>query len=317
MKLSFIIIGKNEGKTLKMCIDSIDLVINKYKYDYEIIYVDSKSKDNSLEICNSNNIKTYKITGDCNAAIARNIGALESKGNILCFLDADMEIEVDFIDSILNNNKLIHPFVSGQLKNLFYDENWNYLSEDYLHKNLNKDSYQYTTGGYFIINREAWFLVNGMKTKFRRSQDIDFGLRLSNIGIPLLRKNRLFVKHHTIAYNDKSRMWKMLFDGSNLYSNSLIIREHLFNKFLYPSFLRKYYSLLVLFFCIIISITSGNILPIIFYLFFMCIKVSKQKISTNYLNQLINQILIDFTSLIGLIIFHPKNKNEKYIKEKS
>ena len=35
----------------------------------------------------------------------------------------------------------------------------------------------------FFIERDLWFSVNGMKTKYRRSQDIDFGLRLASNNI--------------------------------------------------------------------------------------------------------------------------------------
>jgi len=43
--------------------------------------VDSKSDDKSLEIVKEfPSIKAFTILGDCNAAIGRNIGAIEAKG---------------------------------------------------------------------------------------------------------------------------------------------------------------------------------------------------------------------------------------------
>jgi len=50
-KLSFIIIGKNEGWKLSLCFDSVNRCIeNNSILNYEIIYVDSQSADNSIEI---------------------------------------------------------------------------------------------------------------------------------------------------------------------------------------------------------------------------------------------------------------------------
>ena len=56
-----------------------------------MIYVDSDSRDDSIDIVNSfKNVEVYKISGKINAALARNIGAQKSRGNILVFIDGDM-----------------------------------------------------------------------------------------------------------------------------------------------------------------------------------------------------------------------------------
>ena len=87
--ISFIIIGRNEGWKLKKCILSVITTIQVNKLQkYDIIYVDSKSSDNSIEIAKEfKQVKVYKITGDTNAAIARNIGASEAKGEYFFFID--------------------------------------------------------------------------------------------------------------------------------------------------------------------------------------------------------------------------------------
>ena len=63
--ISFIIIGKNEGAKLKKCFTSIVKTINENNIDaYEVIYVDSNSTDNSIDIAKKYNIiKIFKITG--------------------------------------------------------------------------------------------------------------------------------------------------------------------------------------------------------------------------------------------------------------
>ncbi|WP_432643754.1 glycosyltransferase, partial [Clostridium perfringens] len=48
VKLSFVIIGKNEANNIEKCIFSI--VNNCNLKDYEIIFIDSNSSDNTLEI---------------------------------------------------------------------------------------------------------------------------------------------------------------------------------------------------------------------------------------------------------------------------
>src|ERR1035438_5026457 len=82
--ISFIVIGRNEGLKLTKCFESIFKTIHaNHLNNYEVIYVDSNSTDSSIDTAKNYNInKIFKITGKCNAAIGRNVGATESKGDI-------------------------------------------------------------------------------------------------------------------------------------------------------------------------------------------------------------------------------------------
>ncbi len=78
--ISFIVIGKNEGWKISKCLGSIYSCIEKNKIsNYEIIYVDSQSNDDSIErVKKYKEVKIYSIINKTNAAIARNNGAKES-----------------------------------------------------------------------------------------------------------------------------------------------------------------------------------------------------------------------------------------------
>lgn len=315
MKISFIIVGKNESKTLHLTFDSIlEYTKTNNIENFEIIYIDSMSTDNSIEIAKKYRfIKIYLITSKPNSAIARNIGAKHAEGEVLFFLDADMEINPYFYNNIFQENKLIYPFISGQLENIFYDKSWNFLEKSFLFKSLNNDIYTPTNGGYFIITKKLWNSINGMKNKYRRSQDIDLTLRIANKGTLLLRKKEVFVKHHTINYNNKSRIWKMLFDGSILYQSSVLFRDHIFNKFFYKDFFRKQYTLFILFFSIILSLFSYNFLLLHPILVFLRSFLSKKaKGDSSRIVIFLNTYLKDIFSLIGIFIFYPKYDEIKY-----
>ncbi len=302
--ISFIVIGMNEAKTVGLTIKSILRYTSYNNIDnYEIIYVDSRSTDNSIEIVKEfKEVKVFKIMGDMNAAIARNIGAIEAKGEIFIFLDGDMEIEKEFHSVAFNNNRLIYPFISGQLKNIFYNENWLKVDESLHFPKLKEDRYYPETGGFFIIERDLWFLVDGMRTKYRRSQDIDFGLRLAKIGVLLFRKKELFVTHHTVSYLDKRRAWKMLFDGSLLFQTSVMIRDHLFNPYIYRRLFRTSYTLIILFISLFGAIFTPYALlihPAVIGT--KVIMVKKTKLFAYY-------YLRDIFSLLGLFLFFPREK---------
>ncbi len=308
--ISFIVIGMNEVKTVGLTMKSILRYTSYNKIDnYEIIYVDSRSTDNSIDIVKEfKEVKIFEITGEINAAIARNIGAIEAEGDIFIFLDADMEIEREFHNVVFNNNRLIYPFISGQLKNIFYNENWLKVKETLHFPNLKKDRYYPETGGFFIIKKDLWFLVDGMRTKYRRSQDIDFGLRLAKRGVLLLRKKELFVIHHTVSYLDKRRAWKMLFDGSLLFQTSVMIRDHLFNPYIYRRLFRTSYTLIILFFSLLGSIVSPYVLlihPTVIGAKVLIVK--KGKLFAYY-------YLRDIFSFLGLFLFFPREKKLIYKK---
>ena len=56
--ITFVVIGKNEGWKLKLCFDSILNVVQQDEInDYEVVYVDSRSSDDSVALA-----KTYPKT---------------------------------------------------------------------------------------------------------------------------------------------------------------------------------------------------------------------------------------------------------------
>ncbi|MBS7620679.1 glycosyltransferase family 2 protein [Candidatus Bathyarchaeota archaeon] len=84
--ISVIVLSKNNGDTLDACLSSI---INSYG-DKEIIVVDAHSIDNTPAILEKYRGKIKVVYDDGKGiGIARNIGVMHSKGDIICFVDAD------------------------------------------------------------------------------------------------------------------------------------------------------------------------------------------------------------------------------------
>lgn len=318
--ISFIIIGKNEGWKLTKCFESVLLFVDKNAITkYEIIYVDSKSTDDSIERAKKfRKIKIFQITGICNAAIARNIGAKESKGNILFFIDGDMEIDASFFKvAFNNNNNLVYPFLSGGLVNYNYDSNWNLLFESVYGRNVKEDKHEHTTGGIFIVEKQLFNKIGGIRTKYKASEDNDFGLRLSKIGCPILRKKEIIAKHHTIPYNDNKRTWNLLFNGSELYS-IVLFREHLFNLHSLRKFAFENYPLLMLIISFAFFFFFNFKYLFVIYLLFVFFK------SFNYDKQINKKTLFNISKIIirdimrffAFFIFFPINKKIEYKKIK-
>ena len=327
--ISFIVIGRNEGAKLTKCLESISETI-KYNQlnNYEVIYVDSKSSDNSIGRAKKfAEIKIFQITGIYNAAIARNIGAVESKGDILFFIDGDMEIEPAFLKEGINSKgELIHDCITGHLDDLFYDVNDSFLCRyprTYKISIPKIDQVLTTNGGIFILKRKYWVLVNGMKTKFKRSQDIDLTIRLANSGIKTIRIPFLIAKHHTIDYQNDKKIWDFIFAGKEFYP-ALLFKTHILNYKVVIHTLRSHYTSFLFLFLLSAVFISKKLIIVscILYISFLLLKVffstinaatSKNKI-LYFIERVIFQTLRDIVFWFAILFFCPSEKKAKYIQ---
>lgn len=316
--ISFIVIGHNEGWKLTKCFKSIFnfTSTNKIK-DFEVIYVDSKSADDSIKRAKEfEDVRIYQITGMCNAAVGRNIGAKEAKGDILFFIDGDMEMQSDFFEVVFDESgKLCYPFISGGLVNFNYNSEWMLIKKETYGRNTNKDKLEHTTGGIFVIEKKLWDSVKGMNTKFMRNQDLDLGLRLSKEEFPLLRKKEIIAYHHTIPYGDKKRTWNLILNGSELYP-MVLIRDHLFYFPAQKEFILANYTLLVLLTSVLIYMFTGIYDQFAFYILLLVYKSFNvvKKVNLDLLNNLLKYIFRDIVRFFGFFFFYPKSKELRYQK---
>jgi len=317
--ISFITIGKNEGATIEKSITSILTFCNWNNLkSFEIIYVDSDSSDDTLlKVTAFQNVKIIKITGEINAAVARNVGATHSRGGILFFIDGDMEIEPAFYSKVFDKNgELVHDFVSGDFIDHYYDRDGKMYREEVYYK-LPKDRFESITGGNFIVKRSYWELLGGMKNKYRRCQDLDFGLRMSLLGVQLLRKKDIIAIHHTVSYYDEYRLWQDLFNGNQLYQKSVLYRDHLFNPSIYKFIIREI-SLFGLVCSIVLSLIFSNFYFILLFLLSIAVKSiykSSDGVSRSFFKRFIYYGALDILVFFGIFVFWPSNKkNYKIIK---
>ncbi len=262
--ISFIIIGRNEGRRLVNSIESVHRFANEEKLtDYEIVYVDSRSSDNSIANAIAAGVdKVFLIKGECNAAIGRNIGAKESKGNILFFLDGDMELIPGFLATITDRNgKMKYPFVSGIENDVLHDNEWNYVKTQHRRQIIHqKDSYEMTTGGLFCIDKDLWNEVGGMDSRLKRNQDLDLGVRLYLKGHPLCRKNDLWVNHYTRFYGVRAE------SESGVRYSALFVRKHLFKPAVQTKLASSTYSYWLLMGCLLAAFVIPFWIPLLVYM---------------------------------------------------
>lgn len=122
-QISVIIPTYNEAKYIQGCLESLS---HQTLLPQEIIVIDDGSTDATLTIINSLKTGNWKLTilsqVHRGAGAARNLGAKHAVGDILVFLDADMEFNPDFL------NQLTAPIIAGKSKGTFskdeFVKNW-------------------------------------------------------------------------------------------------------------------------------------------------------------------------------------------------
>ena len=314
--ISFIIIGLNEGWKLTQCFKSIFKTIeyNKLK-EYEIIYVDSNSTDNSIEIAKKfKEIKILKITGPCSVALGRNTGAREAKGDILYFFDADIELVPDFLKVILDNtHNLKYNIVAGKLINYYYDVSGNLVKKEKLNKN-HKNKTVVSIGGIHIMKKKIWDIAGENRTKFKNAfEDTDLSLRLYKKKINSFKVKDIMAIHHTINYRDKSRIWKMLFSGQQTL-RAVLYRDHFFNRNCYRILFRQDSTLLILIISLILMFTV-NTNAIIVYPFLVILRIFFQKDKKTIMDVIMRisyYFIRDVIVLISFLSYYPKNIQTSY-----
>lgn len=95
MLISVIVPVYNSEKTIRRCIESVIISLEKVTNDYEIICIDDGSTDDSLKLCNDLSSKNSHIViihqENTGAAAARNKGLELAKGEYIAFNDSDDE----------------------------------------------------------------------------------------------------------------------------------------------------------------------------------------------------------------------------------
>lgn len=311
--VSFIVIGRNEGWRLEKCFKGIYAFVEAEEIkDYEVIYVDSKSTDESVELSKQQgNAKTILITGECNAAVARNIGAKEASGDILFFIDGDMELVPGFWSGVVNEGKMVYPFVSGIEKDVLHDNDWNYV-ETQVRRNLNdgKDYYEVTTGGLFMIDAELWRKVGGMDNRFKRSQDQDLGFRVYKYGYKLLRKSQIWVNHYTRYYQVRKDYL------TTFKYQAMLTRKHFFNLPAQLFLFGPNYPSWTLALSLLLMLVTRTLWPLLLYLCVLAYRAlrtyKKNKYHFNPIATCMTQIKLDVSFICFFFVFWPKDIELKY-----
>lgn len=312
--ISFVVIGKNEDWRLEKCLSAISRnAVKELTQPYELIYVDSQSTDKSVEIAKEYVDKVFLITGECNAAIGRNIGAKEATGDILFFLDGDMELREGVLTSIMTgDDQLKHPFMAGVEYDILFDNNWN-KKEERLRHPFKEDTEWYESRpstGMFVIEKSVWDNVGGMDNRFTKSQDYEFGFRAYGKGYPVLRVGKLWVNHYTRYYDVRP-------DSLSRYKYpAMLTRKYCLKPYAFKTLFMWNYSGYLLFLLLLLLGVTGNVWLLISYLFILVYRtirvLQKTKVRLNWLTIMYRRFAKDLLLIYYVFTYFPRQPQVLY-----
>ncbi len=210
--ISIIVPVYNEEENIKELHVRIVKAMNGYKDSYEIIFVDDGSNDRTLELMRTlSPLKIISFQGNYGNTIALDAGIQHANGDVLVFLDADLQNDPAEIPLLLNKLRNGYDVVVGWRKN-------------------RKDSFKRKLFSWFA-NKMARFVLgsqiraHGCALKAYRSRFIkDFRLWGSvQVFLPIIAKKRgariceVIVNHYPRqAGSSKIKFSKMLRAGFDL-----------------------------------------------------------------------------------------------------
>ncbi|MCS7202390.1 MAG: glycosyltransferase family 2 protein [Dictyoglomus sp.] len=190
-KISVIIPARDEEKNLPKLLSSLK---NQTYKPYEIILVNDNSRDRTEEIGREHEVKVVSLKEEPPEGwIGKNWalwnGYIESKGELLLFLDADVEPREDFIEVLLSNYDVFRGLISCwpyQRFEKFYEHfnfTFNLVS---IFSMFASDKKEGAFGPAIIISREDYERIGGhKKIRSKILEDLALAKECINFNIPV------------------------------------------------------------------------------------------------------------------------------------
>jgi glycosyltransferase involved in cell wall biosynthesis len=197
--ISIVIANHNKAETIGKCLESI--FSSRYK-NFEVIVVDDHSEDNSVEVIKNFPCKLISLESHMGASKARNIGALNSKGEVLFFIDADCLLLEDTLSKINKTfaeyNSENNIVIGGTYTPVPYDDKFfsTFQSIFINYSETKNKEPDYIATHAMVIDAQLFRQKGGFPIDFLPIlEDVEFSHRLRKAGVKLLMNPDIVVRH--------------------------------------------------------------------------------------------------------------------------
>ncbi|MHB8346846.1 MAG: glycosyltransferase family 2 protein [Acidiferrobacterales bacterium] len=192
--VSFIIPARNEERNIGPTIDSIrQCAVNLG--EYEIIVVDHGSDDGTVMAARGMGARTVVRHGGTIADL-RNCGAQQAVGEILVFLDADVDLTLAWkrhIDTTMQRLGANSSVITGSHCNAPVDGTW--IERFWFRNFAVQNKITHIGSGHLIMRRDHFWRLGGFDAQLETGEDYEFCRRALARGAVLVNNPELEVIH--------------------------------------------------------------------------------------------------------------------------
>ncbi len=262
--VSVIIPAKNEEGNIERCLNSL-MCVDYPKDNIEIIVVDNGSLDKTVCIAKKYGAKVF-VEPNLTIAGMRNLGAKNSKGDILAFVDADVSVSKDWIKNAINFLQVDSVGCVGCSPSIPVDSTW-VEKVWHLHKKGKPETItpKWIASMNMFVKRDVFIEIGGFNESLKTCEDVDLGYRLSK-KYKIIWSKKIKAIHYGEAKNLKHLFRKEFWRGKNNYSGFM---AHGFVWQEMPSIIMPILFLvfMVIFLFSIVSFNINHIIMSLFLLF--------------------------------------------------
>ena len=212
--ISVVVIGRNEGARLDACMDSIRSAMGVLAH--EIIYVDSRSTDDSVQRAKAHGARCYVLSAEkTTAGLGRYVGTKEARGEYLLFLDGDMQLQKGFCEKAMMAMAMRSYEGCTGIRKDVYLKNGEVIGENENYFGCTAERIVPEFGGALFIKKDALQRAGGWSPDTIACEEAELHARLKahKILIAELPVNMIV---HTDAVREDRGVWGVAFSRRRL-----------------------------------------------------------------------------------------------------
>ena len=192
--VSYVIPVRNDAARLRRCLRSLDEM--KYPKDRcEIVVIDNGSNDGSADVAREAGARVLTVTA-ARVAELRNLAASSARGEIIAFVDADHELNAEWLESAVET--LCRPGVAGVGAQYYGPPNGTWVQrmyDSFRQRRAGIHDVEWVGSGSLAVWRSVFEAEGGFDTRLETCEDVDFCNRLRAAGRRLVSDGRLVSVH--------------------------------------------------------------------------------------------------------------------------
>lgn len=296
--LSIIIPAKNEEKYLDRCLKSLNVSINRWRGEVEVILVNNGSVDSTREIAKA---RGCRVIDEANGNISklRNLGAKCSKGNILAFLDADCLVSPEWISFCIQHFEnpkiaMIGTRAVPDLRNATWVEKTWYRLVSGAER---PDFVDWLGTSNLFVKKVIFFNIGGFNEYLQTAEDVEFSYRIKKKNLIYLEKriNTIHIRESkTLVELFRREYWRGKSSLHSLIENNFSLKE-------LPSVITPALNLVAIMFFIISGIIGSPLAMISAMIIFSipAIFMIKKRIKVNQLIEIFQVYIVAFVYIFA------------------